>query len=70
MSDLELLRQFVQDRSQPAFAELVRRHVDWVHSAALRRVHDPHLADDVTQATFLVLVQKAASLQKHTVLAA
>jgi len=44
-TDPELLEQFAQTRSEAAFAELVRRHVNPVHSAALDRVGgDPHLA--------------------------
>ena len=45
-----------------ALEELARRHVDWVYSAALRQVRDPHMADDVTQAVFLVLINKFGDL--------
>lgn len=38
MDDWELLQDFVRTRSDPAFAELVRRHIDWIYSVALRRV--------------------------------
>lgn len=34
MEDLELLREYVERRSEPAFAELVSRHVNLVYSAA------------------------------------
>ena len=61
--DDQLLRQFVRDRSAAAFEQLVRRYVGIVHGAALRQVRDPHLAGDVTQAGFIVLVHKAAKLQ-------
>src|SRR5436190_18704756 len=68
MSDLELLREYVRTQSQDAFSELVRRHIDWVHSSALRQVRDRHLAEDVTQAVFILLAQKAHKLTDQTVL--
>lgn len=62
MTDQQLLEQYCQSGSQAAFAELVRRHADWLHSAALRIVQDPELARDVTQAVCLALARKARSL--------
>jgi hypothetical protein len=38
-TDSPLLRAYAEHRSEPAFTELVRRHVDFVYSAALRMVH-------------------------------
>lgn len=67
-SDQQLLRDYAARRSEPAFAELVRRHVDLVHSAALRMVRDAHLAEDVTQSAFVALAQNAASLTERPVL--
>lgn len=67
-SDQQLLRDYAARRSEPAFAELVRRHVDHVHSAALRMVRDAHLAEDVTQGAFVALAQNAGSLTDHAVL--
>ena len=68
MTDLQLLRDFARHRTDAAFAELVRRHVDLVYSAALRMVHDTHLAEDVTQGVFVVLAQNATQLTNHPVL--
>jgi RNA polymerase sigma factor (sigma-70 family) len=70
ISDTELLKAYATSRSDGAFAELVHRHLDWIYSAALRRVGDPHLAEDVTQATFIVLSERAGSLAGQRVLAA
>ncbi len=67
-TDAQLLRAYVEHRSDPAFAELVRRHVDIVYSAALRMVCDSHLAQDVTQGVFLALASNAAQLTDRPVL--
>ncbi|HTI69340.1 MAG TPA: sigma-70 family RNA polymerase sigma factor [Candidatus Limnocylindria bacterium] len=67
-SDQQLLRDYQAGRSEEAFAELVRRHVDHLYSAALRMVCDAHLAEDVTQSTFLALARKAADLADRPVL--
>jgi DNA-directed RNA polymerase specialized sigma24 family protein len=68
-TDAELLRQFADTRSDAAFAEIVRRHIDFVSAAALRQVHgDAHLAADVTQQVFVDLARKSATLAGHPVL--
>ena len=69
LTDQQLLRQYTERRSEAAFAEIVRRHVDLVYSAALRMVCDAHLADDVTQGVFVACAQNAPQLTAHPVLA-
>lgn len=68
MSDWPLLQQYVQTHSEEAFAELVARHIDWVHSCARRLLGDEHLADDVTQAVFLALATHAHRLHQSVAL--
>src|SRR5579863_4357831 len=62
MEDKELLREYADRNSEEAFRELVNRHMNLVYSVALRQVHDPHLAQDVAQAVFIALAQKAHRL--------
>jgi RNA polymerase sigma factor (sigma-70 family) len=68
MDEKELLRQYVESRSEVAFGELARRYVNLVYSAALRQTGNAALAEDVTQATFLVLARKAHRLRGEVVL--
>ncbi len=67
--DAELLRRYAAERSEAAFAELVRRHVDLVYSAALRLVNgDAHCAQDLSQQVFSELARQAGTLSRHPAL--
>src|SRR4051812_18022074 len=59
MDDRDLLDIYVNTASREALGELARRHVDFVYAAALRQTGDAHLAEDVTQAVFMVLLRRA-----------
>jgi RNA polymerase sigma factor (sigma-70 family) len=68
--DAQLLRLYAGERSEAAFAELVRRHVNLVYSAALRQLGgDAHAAEDVTQAVFTDLARKAEVVAGREVIA-
>ena len=69
MSDLELLRRCRAGDGE-ALAALAERHYGWVYAAARRQVGDAHVAEDVAQAVFIVLMRKAPALRSDSVLAA
>jgi RNA polymerase sigma factor (sigma-70 family) len=68
--DMALVREYAANQSEQAFVTLIERHLNLVYSAALRQVGDAHLAEDVTQATFIILAGKAGSLGDKTILSA
>ncbi|HSY18612.1 MAG TPA: TIGR03435 family protein [Candidatus Acidoferrales bacterium] len=69
VDDLDLLRQYTRHGSDGAFTELVSRRIGFVYSAALRQVRDPYLAEEVTQAVFIILAQKAEKISDKTIFA-
>jgi RNA polymerase sigma factor (sigma-70 family) len=62
LSDGDLLRRFVARRDEAAFEALLRRHGPMVLAVCRRILGDPHNTDDAFQATFMVLVRKAAAI--------
>src|SRR5439155_24695975 len=58
-SDKDLLLRFVEKRDEAAFTALVRRHDCMVMGVALRLLRHHQDAEDVCQATFLLLAKKA-----------
>jgi RNA polymerase sigma factor (sigma-70 family) len=70
ISDGELLESYLGGASEPAFAELVRRHVGLVYSTALRITGDGQMARDVSQEVFLKLARQAGSLRNGGALSA
>lgn len=68
--DSQLLRNFVHGKSQEAFTELVRRHLDLVYSAALRTARSPQSAEEISQSVFTDLARAADKLKPDTILTA
>jgi RNA polymerase sigma factor (sigma-70 family) len=63
--DRDLLERFATGREETAFEALVQRHGPMVLGVCRRVLRDAHDAEDAFQATFLVLIRKAASLDQR-----
>ena len=65
--DIELLRRYADENSEAAFAALVERHINLVYSTALRHAGNPHHAEEITQAVFVILARKCGQLRRGVV---
>src|SRR5205809_1017078 len=68
-SDADLLARFVASRDEAAFTSLLRRHGPMVLAIGRRILRDRHEAEDIYQATFLLLTMKAGTIRQQASLA-
>src|SRR5580692_10121989 len=58
LNDMQLLGEYATRGSEMAFTTLVSRHLNMVYSVALRHAANPHHAEEITQAVFIILARK------------
>ena len=68
MDDWQLLDEYVGRNSEDAFRTLVDRYAGMVYHVALRQLGDSQAAQEVTQAVFIALAQKAGRFPRQTLL--
>src|ERR1700722_5575238 len=59
----DLLIDYTRNRSSQVLGQLIEQHIDFVYASAFRQLKDSNLAEDVTQAVFIILTRKAASIR-------
>jgi len=62
--DADLLRDFVVRHNEASFRALVARRIGFVYAVNLRRLRNPHLAQEATQSVFIALARKAESVAR------
>ena len=65
ITDCELLRRYIEQDDEAAFAEVVRRQTNLVYSVALRVSRNPQIAEEVTQGVFTKLARQARLLCRY-----
>jgi RNA polymerase sigma factor (sigma-70 family) len=63
-NDCDLLRHFAETQDESCFATFVQRHIGFVYAVSVRRLRDPHAAQDATQAVFVALARKAGAVAR------
>ena len=67
MDDLQLLRSYVEGRSEAAFERLVERYLDMVWGVAFRITRNEALSKDVAQEVFTDLARRASTLRSGVI---
>lgn len=65
MADSQLLERYIATKDEAAFEVLLDRYGPMVLGVCRRMIADAHLAEDVFQATFLLLVRKAHTVRRR-----